>query len=161
MVGLWSQSDCHPAWICTTEFSSTTFREESPCLHTPNKFSTGLIHVTAVSTVPYTDMADLHCELSTRFGFFLTLRLTLAVIPCLLCLLARRFVGHNFPILPLPQSYLFSLPLGIDVVIWMLSLIHVPTWISGSVFSKGWTFFKKKKKRLWCLCWKVLTDLRL
>lgn len=47
----------------------------------------------------------------------------------------RLSVVHIFPFcIWLKAIYLFSLPLGIDVVIWMLSLVIEPAWSSASVF---------------------------
>lgn len=69
----------------------------------------------------------------------------------------RLSVVHIFPFcICLKAIYLFCLPLGIDVVIWMLSLIVEPTWSSASVFLGAGLL-----KILWCLCWKALVDLRL
>lgn len=50
--------------------------------------------------------------------------------------LARLSIGQNFPILPLPQSYLFVFSAS-----WYWCYMNVVFDSRASVFSGGWTFF--------------------
>ena len=145
-VGLCSQSNCRSGWLCTSEFSSTTFLSffyhlsSSTFLasaHLTNysqDWSMSVLSVQLLLLIWQICIVDYPQVLAT--ASFCSSPWLSSPVSCVLGL-ARLPIGQNFLILPLPQSYVFVF----SASWYWCCYMNVVFDSCASVFSGGWTFF--------------------